>query len=185
MATAPYHVVQRGKSKVWYVWWLDNGKKVWKRISAAEGTLLQQGAPRKTALNRAALIYAQAMNPQSSQAEPASVSMLVPKHIIMTHDDLIRAYRRGREHEWDSLTKNFLILLISGTCTSRFHRAPTLGARRLQQVLSLLFRSRYRRIHKRGRKSRRSRKLSNWKLNSLNSSSHSCKNKSERSWSNY
>lgn len=71
---------------------------------APDGSLLEQSIPRKIALKHAALFYTQAVCSQNSPIEPTSVSRPVAKHVIMTHEDLIMAYRRGREHEWDSLT---------------------------------------------------------------------------------
>lgn len=97
---APYHIVQRGKSKVWYIWWPKGGKKIWKRILTEDGKPLDHNMPRRLATKYAAIVYAQDSSYKSVPMEP----FLAGKTSIVTHDDLINAYRKGKEHEWDALT---------------------------------------------------------------------------------
>lgn len=99
MASIPYHIIQRGKSKVWYVWWLHGGKKVWKRILTTDGDRITNTTARKAVMKHAAVVYSQALGAPNPATAPPPGAQRKVKAAIETHEDLIKAYRRGREHE--------------------------------------------------------------------------------------
>lgn len=110
-----FHVVQRGKSKVWYAWWSDGtGRKVMRRILDAGGRPLDPATPRADVLPLAALLYAreyggtkEPSGDSTPRSKPSASAPLPepPPDNMHTHADLVAAYCAARNLDWDPKTE--------------------------------------------------------------------------------
>lgn len=101
--TGGFHVVQRGVSRVWYMWWSEGGKKKWKRIEQPDGSFLPATASKAVAIRCAAAMFGAAVAEREAQAQPLQEP--APSSCpISTHDGLLDAYRSARGADWDNAT---------------------------------------------------------------------------------